>query len=120
MTLIARLSFSPKGALIAKRQPLVLGIAISSISAFAISYSTAWAIRVNSSTTYSIVGALNKLPVALSGMIFLPSENVTLGNVCSVILAFLAGLVYSWSQVAQKREHMRTVLPISEKKLLHP
>jgi hypothetical protein len=29
---------------------------------------TAWCIRTNSSTTFSMVGALNKLPVAASGV----------------------------------------------------
>lgn len=88
------------GALEMHRNSLFAGILVSSISAFAISYSTAWAIRVTTSTTYSMVGALNKLPIAISGIIFLPSErNVSLGNLSSIAMAFLSGIVYSVAQV---------------------
>lgn len=60
----------------------------SSIAAFAISYSTAWSVRVASSTTYSMVGALNKLPIAISGMLFFTAERkvVNLGNLLSIII----------------------------------
>ena len=64
---------------------LGIGILVSSFSAFAISYSTSWSMRVTSSTTYSMVGALNKLPIAVAGMIFF-DEIITLGGVLSVFL----------------------------------
>ncbi|EPZ32602.1 hypothetical protein ROZALSC1DRAFT_28138 [Rozella allomycis CSF55] len=65
-----------------------------------LSYSTAWALRVTASTTYSMVGALNKLPVAISGMLFMKSEKeVNNGGVFSILLAFLSGLLYSYSQI---------------------
>ena len=88
------------------RRSLFAGIVLSSFSAFAISYSTSWAIRSTTSTTYSMVGALNKLPVAISGILFLPSEkNTSWGNVLSVFLAFVAGIVYSISQITLKKEN---------------
>ncbi|KAJ5413815.1 hypothetical protein N7509_000442 [Penicillium cosmopolitanum] len=43
---------------------------LSGASTVFISYASAWCVRVTSSTTYSMVGALNKLPIALSGLIF--------------------------------------------------
>ena len=51
-----------------------------------------------------MVGALNKLPVALSGLIFFPSERMSVngGYVISIIVAFSAGLVYSYAQVLKK------------------
>lgn len=39
---------------------------MSGIFSLGISYTSGWCVRVTSSTTYSMVGALNKLPVALS------------------------------------------------------
>jgi len=43
---------------------------------------------------YSMVGALNKLPVAASGMVFF-GDPVTTGSVSAVGTGFLAGLVYA-------------------------
>ncbi|KAJ3169453.1 GDP-mannose transporter into the lumen of the Golgi [Geranomyces variabilis] len=79
---------------------LMFGIILSGISSFGISYSTAWCMRVTSSTTYSMVGALNKLPIAVAGMLFF-DDNVTLGGVCGVVIAFLAGIVYSHAKNMQ-------------------
>lgn len=70
------------------RGALFIGILASSLFAFAISYSTAWSVRVSTSTTYSMVGALNKLPIAISGMIFFGAERkvVNFGNILSVVI----------------------------------
>ncbi|CAG8612754.1 1531_t:CDS:2, partial [Diversispora eburnea] len=68
------------------RQTLITAILFSGISAFAISYTSAWCVRVTSSTTYSMVGALNKLPVAASGMIFF-GDPINFGNVSAIIVA---------------------------------
>ena len=54
----------------ALRTNLMLAILFSGLSSVFISYTSAWCVRVTSSTTYSMVGALNKLPIALSGLIF--------------------------------------------------
>ena len=52
-----------------------------------------------------MVGALNKLPIALSGLIFFPEERnaVNIGYVVSILIAFSAGLVYSYAQVVKRR-----------------
>ena len=85
---------------------LAAGIILSGFAGFFISYTTAWCLRVAPSTTYSMVGALNKLPVALSGLIFFPLERqaVNFGYLSSIGIAFTAGLVYSYAQVLKKRE----------------
>jgi hypothetical protein len=64
---------------------LLTGIIISSICTFAISFSTAWCIRINGATTYSMVGALNKLPIAIFGMIFFDAV-VNFASVSSVFV----------------------------------
>jgi GDP-mannose transporter len=68
----------------ALRTNLPIAIMFSGLSSIFISYTSSWCVRVTSSTTYSMVGALNKLPIALSGLIFFdapvtfPSVSVSL------------------------------------------
>jgi len=96
-TNIAR-SFPPE-----TRSFLLFAIAFSGAAAVGISYTTAWCIRTTSSTTYSMVGALNKLPVAASGLLFF-GDAVTFGSVTAIGLGFVAGLVYAMAKSSQKRE----------------
>ena len=49
-----------------------------------------------------MVGALNKLPVAASGMIFF-GDAVTFGSVSAVGVGFFAGLVYAVAKNNQKK-----------------
>lgn len=97
---------------------LLMGMVLSGFAGFFISFTTAWCLRVAPSTTYSMVGALNKLPVALSGLIFFPSERkaVNFGYLCSIVIAFTAGLVYSYAQVLKKKasEGNNRVQPAAE------
>lgn len=95
---------------------LWLGILGSGIFAFAIGYSTAWCMRVATSTSYSMVGALNKLPVAFSGMVFFPQERDTInrGSVLSIFVGFLSGLVYTIAQLRERKA--KSLLPISNPK----
>ncbi|TPX37088.1 hypothetical protein SmJEL517_g01090 [Synchytrium microbalum] len=75
-------------------------VLVSSASTFAISYATALCVRVTSSTTYSMVGALNKLPIAVAGMLVFP-QDLTIGNVLGVLIAFLSGIIYAQAKTAQ-------------------
>ncbi|KAG0232052.1 GDP-mannose transporter into the lumen of the Golgi [Actinomortierella wolfii] len=84
------------------RQSLFIAILLSGISSFTISYGSAWCVRCTSSTTYSMVGALNKLPVAASGILFM-GDPASFGNICGITLGFLAGLLYSYSKTAQSK-----------------
>ncbi|KAH9967328.1 hypothetical protein BC827DRAFT_1173270 [Russula dissimulans] len=81
---------------------LLFAIAFSGAAAVGISYTTAWCIRVTSSTTYSMTGALNKLPVAASGMIFF-GDPVTLGSTSAVAVGFFAGILYAIAKNNQKK-----------------
>ncbi|MBW0479922.1 hypothetical protein O181_019637 [Austropuccinia psidii MF-1] len=81
---------------------LLAAMAFSGAAAVFISYSTAWCVRTTSSTTYSMVGALNKLPVAASGMIFF-GDPVTLGNITAITTGFFAGLVYALAKTNQQK-----------------
>ncbi|KAF7971282.1 hypothetical protein HWV62_21530 [Athelia sp. TMB] len=99
------------------RSFLLFSIAFSGAAAVGISYTTAWCIRTTSSTTYSMVGALNKLPVAASGMIFF-GDIVTFGSVLAITLGFIAGLVYAIAKSNQKKVESRAapaIIPLHRK-----
>lgn len=84
-----------------KQTKLISAIVFSGACAILISYTTAWCIRATSSTTYSMVGALNKLPVALSGMVFFHDPPVTFSSVSAIAVGFFAGLVYAFGKNKQ-------------------
>jgi GDP-mannose transporter len=82
------------------RNSLIIGFIYSGLATIFISYCSAWCIRVTSSTTYSMVGAINKLPIAVFGLIFF-SAPVTFGSVSAILIGFISGLVYAWAKVRQ-------------------
>lgn len=101
------------------RSNLVLAIVFSGLSSVFISYTSAWCVRITSSTTYSMVGALNKLPIALSGLVFFsapvtfPSVSVSccvydrvrvLTGVCGrrLLSALFRGLFMPWPRSSSR------------------
>jgi GDP-mannose transporter len=82
------------------RNTLMTGMIYSGLATIFISYCSAWCIRVTSSTTYSMVGALNKLPIAVSGLVFF-NAPVTFGSVSAIFIGFVSGIVYTWSKIRQ-------------------
>ncbi|KAG0370519.1 GDP-mannose transporter into the lumen of the Golgi [Gamsiella multidivaricata] len=86
------------------RSALIISMLLSGVSSFLISYGSAWCVRCTSSTTYSMVGALNKLPVAASGILFL-GDPATFGNVFGIFFGFVAGLLYSYSKTDQAQRN---------------
>jgi GDP-mannose transporter len=83
-----------------QRNNIILAMVISGLSSVFISYTSAWCVRVTSSTTYSMVGALNKLPIAMSGLVFFDAP-VTFGSVNAIFVGFVSGMVYAWAKVKQ-------------------
>ncbi|KXS15840.1 UDP-galactose transporter [Gonapodya prolifera JEL478] len=79
---------------------LIWVVAISSVTSFYISYASSWCVRVTSSTTFSMVGALNKLPIAVAGMVLF-DDPVTTAQVVGVAIAFIAGIVYAQAKNVQ-------------------
>lgn len=86
----------------AQRNNLILAMIFSGLSSVFISYTSAWCVRVTSSTTYSMVGALNKLPIAVSGLIFFDAP-VTFGSVSAIFVGFVSGIVYALAKVRQNK-----------------
>ena len=65
-----------------------------------------------------MVGALNKLPVAASGMLFF-GDPITLGSVSAVGVGFFAGVLYAIAKNNQKKAEMAaqpSVLPTTMRK----
>jgi len=57
-----------------------------------------------------MAGALNKLPIAVSGLIFFDAP-VTFGSVSAITVGFISGLVYSFAKIKQGASK-KTVLPV--------
>lgn len=76
---------------------LVAVVISSGVAAFFTSYATAWCLKMLSSTTLSMLGALNKLLISISGILFIGEENVGSTKIISLVLGSLAGLLYSKS-----------------------
>lgn len=81
----------------------------SGAGAIFISYASTWCQRVTSSTTYSMVGALNKLPIAVSGFVFFDAP-LTFGSVSAIFFGFVSGIVYAWAKIREK-EKAKMMLP---------
>ncbi|KAF2151194.1 UDP-galactose transporter [Myriangium duriaei CBS 260.36] len=92
------------------RSSIIAAMLISGVSGLFISYTSAWCVRVTTSTTYSMVGALNKLPIALSGLIFFDAP-VTLASVSAIGVGFVSGIVYALAKVWQGKSKPATGLP---------
>ncbi|KAL8761870.1 MAG: hypothetical protein Q9184_002033 [Pyrenodesmia sp. 2 TL-2023] len=93
-----------------QRTRIIMAMIFSGLSSVFISYTSAWCVRVTSSTTYSMVGALNKLPIALSGLIFFDAP-ITFPSVSAIAVGFVSGIVYAWAKVKQSSKPKAGVLP---------
>jgi GDP-mannose transporter len=95
-----------------QRNNIFFAMILSGLSSVFISYTSAWCVRVTTSTTYSMVGALNKLPIAVSGLIFFDAP-VTFPSVSAIFVGFVAGIVYAVAKTKQNAKPKTGVLPTS-------
>lgn len=63
-----------------------------------------------------MVGALNKLPVAASGMLFF-GDPATFGSVSAIGVGFFAGLLYAIAKNNQKKAENRVepLIPLTKR-----
>ncbi|KAK5167394.1 GDP-mannose transporter into the lumen of the Golgi [Saxophila tyrrhenica] len=92
------LNFPPE-----QRSYLIGAMIFTGLSSILISYASANCMRVTSSTTYSMVGSLNKLPIAISGLMFF-GDPVTVPKVGAIFVGFVSGIVYTVSKIWQKEQ----------------
>lgn len=90
------------------RNVLIFSMIFSGMSSIGISYCSGWCVRVTSSTTYSMVGALNKLPIALSGLVFFDAD-INFWSVTSIMIGFVSGIVYAVAKEQQKKQAAPTL-----------
>lgn len=83
-------------------------------------FDTSSHVKAHAMMYFSMVGALNKLPVAASGMLFF-GDAVTFGSVSAIGLGFFAGVVYAVAKNNQKKAENRTqadaIIPLSNRRL---
>ncbi|KIX96900.1 GDP-mannose transporter [Fonsecaea multimorphosa CBS 102226] len=91
------------------RNAIIGAMIFTGLSSIFISYTSAWCVRATSSTTYSMVGALNKLPIAVSGLIFFDAP-VTIPSVSAIVVGFVSGIVYALAKVRESSKP-KTILP---------
>jgi len=83
---------------------LVMVILSSSLLGLSVGYTSAWCIRVASSTTFSMVGSLNKVPGSLVGMLFWKDErDITLLQGLGIVVASISGVIYSYAHWSHKK-----------------
>lgn len=75
-----------------------LWICASGVSSFMIAYAYSWASKVFSSTTLSMIGSLNKLPISVSGILCGMEEVGSFVKWISIVLGALSALIYSYSR----------------------
>ncbi len=68
-------------------------LVLSSCIGFGIGFSVFWCISATSPTTYAMVGALNKIPLSILG-ILLFEEPITSKRVTFIVIGITAGVVY--------------------------
>lgn len=70
---------------------------ISGFVGFFISFASLWFLSTTTPTIYSLVGSLNKIPVAFAGMLLFDAA-VSSKNVVSVCIGLLAGVLFAFAK----------------------
>lgn len=71
----------------------LIAASASALVAFSISFASLWFLSTTTATSYSLVGSLNKIPVAIIGLV---AFNVpwNLENLASILVGLVAGIVF--------------------------
>ena len=92
------------------RNNILFAMVITGLGTVFISYTSAWCVRVTSGATYSMVGALNKIPIAISGLLFFDAP-VTLPSVSAIAIGSASGIVYAVAKIKQSEASKPSGLP---------
>jgi GDP-mannose transporter len=92
------------------RNNIIFAMIVTGLGTIFISYASAWCVRATSAATYSMAGALNKIPIAISGLIFFDAP-VTVPSVSAIALGCLSGIVYAIAKLKQSQQAKNIGLP---------
>ena len=92
------------------RNNIIFAMVVTGLGTVFISYTSAWCVRVTSGATYSMVGALNKIPIAISGLLFFDAP-VTLPSVSAIAIGSASGIVYAVAKIKQSEASKPSGLP---------
>lgn len=85
-------------AVVALQNPTFLSVAtLGGVIGFAISFSSLWFLSQTTATLYSLVGALNKIPVAVVGILVF-AEPTNPKNLASIIIGLTAGVLFVFAK----------------------
>jgi GDP-mannose transporter len=68
-----------------------------------VSLTSLWCVKKTSPTTYSMVGAINKIPLTLIATVLFRTKLSDLGKV-SIVVALVGGILYTWAKSLQRKE----------------
>lgn len=75
---------------------------MSGLVSFGISFASLWFLSTTTPTTYSLVGSLNKLPIALLSLYLFKDRNSSNPrNLASVAIGLAAGVVFVWTKAVE-------------------
>jgi len=83
----------------------------SGFASFFLSLTSFWAVRVTSPTTYSVVGSLNKIPLAILGYLFFESNMSTLGML-SVGVGLGSAFLYTYAKLKARNNLKAKTIPV--------
>ena len=78
-----------------------VAITLSGCLGLAISFSSLWCLHMTSPTTHGLIGSLNKIPLAVSGIIIFRAPT-TISNLSSISVGLLGGVLFAQAKVRQK------------------
>lgn len=76
-----------------KSSAFLLAVGVSCFVGFYISYAALWFLSTTTPTTYSLIGSLNKIPVAIIGIIVFAAPT-TPANLASIAVGLIAGVLF--------------------------
>ncbi|KAM0681640.1 GDP-mannose transporter into the lumen of the Golgi [Glugoides intestinalis] len=78
-------------------------IILSSIAAYFTSFSTAWSMKILSSTSYSMLGSMNKLIISASGFLIF-QEKIEKVKLISIMVGIFSGMIYSLDSIKRRQQ----------------
>ena len=76
---------------------------MSSLTGLALSFSSLWFLSQSTPTTYSIVGSLNKVPIAILGIVIFRAPT-TGANLVSIFIGLSAGVVFVKAKASEGKK----------------